>query len=75
MEKQPQQEPQEQAKPKQVEKRNRFFSKEILSEDSKQTVMKVKHIPHKGEKISDTIRTDRKHNPRQRLSDLNGRSL
>lgn len=56
-------------------KRNRRFAKEILSEDSKTMVLRVKHTPHKGEKISDTIRTDRKFDPKQRFTDQRGRTL
>lgn len=68
-------EKQAEEKPKPKAKRNRRFAKEVLSEDTKQVTMKVKHVAHKGEKISDTVRKDRKFDPRQRMTDLNGRFL
>jgi hypothetical protein len=49
-------------------KRNRRFSKEIISESEQETVLSVKHTPHKGEKISNTIRKDHKFNPNQRFT-------
>lgn len=66
---------QEALKPKQAVKRNRRFSKEIIEETDKLATLRVKHTPHKGEKISDTIRLDRKVDKNQRWTDYNGRNL
>lgn len=65
----------QEVKPKAPVKRNRRFSKEIIDESDKHVTLRVKHTPHKGEKISDTIRTDRKVDKSQRWTDFNGRNL
>jgi hypothetical protein len=49
-------------------KRNRRFSKEVISETEQEIVLSVKHTPHKGEKISNTVRKDHKFNPNQRFT-------
>jgi hypothetical protein len=72
--KQEQPQPKEQPKPAKP-KRNRKFHKEIIEDSATALTLRVKHQPHKGEKISDTIRRDKKFNPRQRFTDLNGRLL
>jgi hypothetical protein len=56
-------------------KRNRKFHKEILEDNDKAMTLRVKHQAYKGEKISDTIRKDKKFDPKQRLTDLNGRVI
>lgn len=56
-------------------KRNRKFHKVVLEETDTLLTLQVKHQPYKGEAISDTIRKDKKFNPRQRFTDLNGRLL
>lgn len=77
MDKQPQQtQPQEQeVKVVKKPKRNRRFHKEILADTATEMKLKIKHQPHKGEAISDTVRRDFKFNPKQRFTDLNGRTL
>lgn len=50
---------------KKATKRNRRFSKEILKDTVEVTQLRVKHTKYKGEQLSDTVRTDRKFNPRQ----------
>lgn len=64
-----------QEKPVVKPKRNRRFQKEIINETASAQTLRVKHTPHKGEKISDTIRKDHKFNPKQRFADQSGRSL
>jgi len=61
-------EPKDQATAKPPTKRNRKFSKRIVSETSTELVLEVKHTPHKGEKISNTTRKDHKFNPNQRYT-------
>jgi hypothetical protein len=66
---------QEQPKQPAKAKRNRKFHKEILEDTDKHMTLKVKHQAYKGEKISDTIRKDKKFDPKQRRTDLNGRVI
>lgn len=48
-------------------KRNRRFSKIVISEDSKAVVLSVRHTPYKGEKLSNTKRTDHLFDPNQQF--------
>ena len=61
----PQQAQPEVKKPK--AKRNRRFSKDVISESERALVLNVKHTPYKGEKLSDTVRKDNKFDPQQRF--------
>jgi hypothetical protein len=78
MDKQPQPQTQDKQEAKPVVKknrRNRHFHKEILEDTASEMKLLIKHQSHKGETISDTVRRDRKFNPRQRFQDLNGKNL
>jgi hypothetical protein len=48
-------------------KTTRKNAKKVLSESATEVVMEVAHKPHRGEKISNTIRKDHKFDPKQRL--------
>lgn len=71
----PEQEKPQPEQPKKKNIRRRGATKTVISENEKEVVMSVAHQSYKGEKISATIRRDRKFNPKQRVTDLNGRSL
>lgn len=71
----PTQPAQPQAQQAKKPKRNRKFHKEILEDNAIETRLLIKHQAHKGEAISDTVRRDKKFNPRQRFQDLNGKEL
>ena len=60
-------EPQAKQEVKKPAVRNRRFSKEVVKENEKELILKVKHTPYKGEKLSDTIRKDNKYDPAQRF--------
>lgn len=60
---------------KKVSPRRRGVAKTLISENSKEVVVSIAHAQYKNEKISATIRRDKKFNPKQRQTDLGGRLL